>query len=139
MSNPRGRTRLLIQQYRDPGRNFHMYISENPARISVDGIAGLTGDAAVSLLDFFVITEIRPDEDPTYGFREKREIQLRIAIPTVQLLEGLANLLTTIHSELDTMVTAGQENAQAIIRQVGRLRAFNVQTQEGAAASPVGP
>jgi hypothetical protein len=125
MSDPRGTARVPIQQSREPGKNFEMYFSDNPTKLSVDGIAGITGGSAISQLDFFVVTEARPDSDPTYGLRETRQITVRVAIPTPQLLEGLANLVTLLNSQLDTLVKGAHENAEAIAHHADRLRAMN--------------
>jgi hypothetical protein len=122
MSDPRGAQRLLIQENRAPGRNFEMYMPDQTARIFVDGIAGVTGGSAVSHLDFFVTTEVRPDSDPALGFRETRQIILRIAVPTAQLLEGLANLVAALSPQLDSLIAAAQQNAEMIARQADRLR-----------------
>jgi hypothetical protein len=125
MSDPRGTARIPIQQSREPGRNYDMYMGQNPPRIFVDGIAGITGGAAISLLDFFVTTDVRPDSDPNYGMKETREVQFRVAVPTAQLLEGIANLVTLLQANLDAIAAGARENAEAVALQAQRLKGMN--------------
>jgi hypothetical protein len=124
MSEERPGGRTLLHQTREPGRNFALYAGEQIATINVDGLAGIQGSGVLSHLDFFSVDAIQPDPDPKMGVRETRSVRVRIVMPTAQLLEGFANLLTVLLPQLDAIQSGAETNAQAVAAQVARLKAI---------------
>jgi hypothetical protein len=114
-----------VYEMREPGRNFAIYLPEDAPVVYADGIAGMTGGAAVSNIDFYVIADIAADGDPALGPRETREIRLRVKMPTFQLLEGLANLVSMIEPTGPLVQAAAEEHGRAVASQIQRLRAMN--------------
>jgi hypothetical protein len=121
-----GRGRPLNQMREPGGRNFANYMAEGATVTYADGIAGMAGGASISNLDFYVIVEQVPDNDPALGVREIREVRLRIKLPTFALLEGLANLIVAMQPTLEALQNASDENTRALATQIQRLRAMNV-------------
>src|SRR5882762_8567224 len=120
MSEMRASGRMPVYESRLPGRNFAMYLPENRATIYADGLAGMTGGALTSSLDFFVVMDAQPDSDPTLGLRETREIRLRLTMPTTQLIESVLNLVEQLRSNIDTIAQANNQGIQAFNQQIER-------------------
>jgi hypothetical protein len=124
MSDQRPGARTLLQEIREPGRNYALYADERLVALNVDGIAGIRSSGVLSHLDFFIVDNIQSDPDPELGLRETRSVRVRVTMPTVQLLEGYANLLTLLQQQLDVVQSGADANAQAVAAQVARLKAM---------------
>lgn len=85
----------------------------------------MSGNGAIAAIDFYATADVIQESDPALGVREIREVRLRVRLPTLQLLEGLANLVSLMSQFEETFQTAARENAEGIIAQLNRLRAMN--------------
>jgi hypothetical protein len=127
MSDARGTAKVLLHQNREPGRNFALYRADDRQTFYADGIAGIVGSANVTHLEFFVVTDSEVDNDPNMGFRETREVKLRVTMPTLQFLEGYANLLSMIQGNLDGIAAATDQLTRATAEQIARVRAIRAE------------
>jgi hypothetical protein len=81
----------------------------------------------LSYIDFFLVESIEQDPDSSMGMREKRVVNARVRIPTVQLLEGLLNLIVSVQPQLDQIATVGNAYTQALATQIARFKAVKIE------------
>jgi len=107
-----GRRKLIENRQR--GNNVILYANEDAPEFFADGFGGIQGMATISKVDFFKITSIEMDDDPAYGPREIREVNLRVVIPTAQLIEALFNMIDQLRKNGQAL-RATQKNSDAFL------------------------
>ena len=82
----------LIQRVAEPGKHLSLYATEDIENTYSDGIAGIKVGPAISKVEFFVTEAVIPLENGE--FEEKRVIRLSVALPTLQLLQGISQIIS---------------------------------------------
>lgn len=87
-----GDRQKLIQHVDQPGKHLAIYTTEDIETLYSDGISNIKVGAAISKLDFFVTEEVTTLADGE--IEEKRVIRFSVAIPTLQLLQGISVIIS---------------------------------------------
>lgn len=115
--------RKPMRSERVPGRMFDLYEGD-PTEIYVDGFSGLIGGAVVSRIDFHSVLNIEEEE----GFKEpveKRVLRLRLVMPTLQLIEAVANILKGMKESEPQLMASQEQVIQAMKKQLSRVEALD--------------
>lgn len=81
----------LVSKIDEQGKRFSIFTTEDATTFYSDGLASIKGGPAISKLEFFVTEEMIPLENGEV--EEKRVIRLTVAIPTLQLLQGISQII----------------------------------------------
>lgn len=84
-------SRKTVFEMDEPGKHFSIVLPDEIQTIYADGISSLHGGPAVSKIEFFVTEEVSPLSSGE--MKETRVVKLRVVVPTLQLLQGLTNII----------------------------------------------
>ncbi len=84
-------SRKIVFEMDEPGKHFSVVLADQMQTVYADGIASLHGGPSVSKIEFFVTEEVTPL--PSGEMKETRVVKLRVVVPTLQLLQGLTNII----------------------------------------------
>ncbi len=82
----------IVFEMDEPGKHFSIVLSNQMQTIYADGIASLLGGPSISKIQFFVTEELTPLSSGE--MKETRVVKLTVVVPTLQLLQGLTNVIS---------------------------------------------
>ncbi len=114
--------RRPIQSGRLPGGNYDLYEGSNVVEIFVDGASGSWLGPSTSRAVFHTVTKVEPLSGSTTESFERREVALRLTMPTPQFLEFLLNTLSGFTANESGLLDAFDKQKEVMVTLLKRMK-----------------
>jgi len=117
-----GTDKSLVAQERAPGRSYDLYEGSDVVEVYVDGASGAMIGPSVARMRFHTVTDASPLEGVAGELLEKREVKLRVIMPTPTFVEFLLNSLKGVTDNKENLSVAAENQKTALLDILSRVK-----------------
>lgn len=111
----------LVRQERVQGRMYDLYEGHDTIEVFVDGSSGAMISPAVCRMQFHTVIDVEKAADSNEVI-ERRELKLKVVIPTPQFVEFLLNTLSAVAQNNEALLAGVEDYKQTLIRHLKRVK-----------------